>query len=485
MDIKELVSFKLSDAVSFHNELNPRLWNGQHLRPEVEKQLKEVANDFLEELGINGLDVKDVTISGSNAAYSYTPNSDVDLHILVDMNKLSNDDIYRELFQAKKTIYNDTHDITIHGVPVEVYVQDSNEKVVSLGEYSILDNKWLQFPSKRRANLNQNLTRHKYEKLLKLIEYALASKDIKKVNHLLKTIRRYRRAGLDKGGEFSPENLAYKVLRKQGYIDELYRIRDNLHSKSLSIENMYATEDESFLNKRTPSVEQLVIKYKVPKRDILIQLAKGIRVEMEHTNDEKTAREIALDHLGEDPRYYTKLQKAQLEESLNYEDGDCPIFAIALHRLSKLPLMALIEYDEELGSTVLIHAYVKLDDEWRIDYTGETTVSFMLRKYPNNGNAEEVEITEKDLIDLGYGKTKCPTLSQVLPHAKEVLDDIDTLNESASGYIPSKKEINDPRFKTALTVDIKPDTMKINAKKLGSTISRAGIPPTLKANGKF
>lgn len=370
MDIKELVSFKLSDAVSFHNELNPRLWNGQHLRSEVEKQLKEVANDFLEELGINGLDVKDVTISGSNAAYSYTPNSDVDLHILVDMNKLSNDDIYRELFHAKKTIYNDTHDITIHGVPVEVYVQDSNEKVVSLGEYSILDNKWLQFPSKRRANLNQNLTRHKYEKLLKLIEYALASKDIKKVNHLLKTIRRYRQTGLDKGGEFSPENLAYKVLRKQGYIDELYRIRDRLHSKSLSIENMYATEDESFLNKRTPSVEQLVIKYKVPKRDILIQLAKGIRVEMEHTNDERTAREIALDHLGEDPKYYTKLQKAELEEG-------------------------------------------------------------------------------------------------------------------ASGYIPSGKEKNDPRFKTALTVDIKPDTMKNNAKKLGSTISRAGIPPTLKANGKF
>ena len=57
--------------------------------------------------------------------------------------------------------------------------------------------------------------------------------------------------------------------------------------------------------------------------------------------------------------------------------------------------------------------------------------------------------------------------------------------ESASGYIPSYAEKDDPRFKTALTVDIKPDTMKKDAAKFGNKISRAGIPPTLKASGKF
>ena len=55
----------------------------------------------------------------------------------------------------------------------------------------------------------------------------------------------------------------------------------------------------------------------------------------------------------------------------------------------------------------------------------------------------------------------------------------------ASGYIPSEKEKNDPRFKTALTVDVKPDSIKKNAKAFGSKISRAGIPPTLKPSGKF
>ena len=113
-----------------------------------------------------------------------------------------------------------------------------------------------------------------------------------------------------------------------------------------------------------------------------------------------------------------------LTESMNFEEGDCPIFAIALHRLSKLPLMALVEYDDEMDSTVLIHAYVKLDDRWRIDVSGETDMNWMLQKYPNNGNAQEVEISEKDLLELGYGKSHCPTLQQVLPHAKKVLKEL-------------------------------------------------------------
>lgn len=54
------------------------------------------------------------------------------------------------------------------------------------------------------------------------------------------------------------------------------------------------------------------------------------------------------------------------------------------------------------------------------------------------------------------------------------------MNESASGYIPSKKEANDPRYQTALTVDIKPDTIQKNAKAFGFKVSRAGIPPLLR-----
>jgi hypothetical protein len=124
-------------------------------------------------------------------------------------------------------------------------VQDSNLPVVSLGEYSILNNKWLRLPTKRRSNFDQNSTKHKYEKLAKLAELAIKSKSLSKVKNVLDTIKRYRQAGLDKGGEFGPENLAYKALRSQGYITELYDLRDKLHSQSLTIENMYAVTEAS------------------------------------------------------------------------------------------------------------------------------------------------------------------------------------------------------------------------------------------------
>ena len=243
MDINELESFKMSDAIKFHNELNPNLWNNDKLDPEVRKQLLLIAEDFITTLGIKDLAVKDITVSGSNAAYTYTPHSDLDLHVLVDFNELPNNEVYQELFNAKKIIYNDSHNITVHGVPVELYVQDTNLPVVSLGEYSVLNDKWIRIPKKQRANLDQEATRAKFDKLAELVELALQTRDPAKVRKTLDTIKRYRKAGLSNGGEFSPENLAFKAIRKQGGIQDLYDLKNELHSEKLSIEEAASRED--------------------------------------------------------------------------------------------------------------------------------------------------------------------------------------------------------------------------------------------------
>jgi hypothetical protein len=242
MDINELESFKLSDAVAFHKELNPRLWEDEKLDPEVRNQLLLIAEDFVEYLGISNLKVRDVTISGSNAAYSYTPHSDLDLHVLVDFNELPNNEVYQELFTAKKTLYNDAHDITVRDVPVELYVQDTNNPVQSLGEYSIVHDKWIRIPKKRRANFDQAATKLKYEKLGELIELALKTKDPKRVSDTIAIVKRYRKSGLDRAGEFGPENLAYKAVRKQGLVQALHDLKAQLHTEKLSIDE-YANED--------------------------------------------------------------------------------------------------------------------------------------------------------------------------------------------------------------------------------------------------
>jgi hypothetical protein len=225
----------MSDAVRFHEHLNPAIFNGDHMKENVREQLLLIASDFIEHLGLTDLAIQDITISGSNAAFSYTELSDIDLHLLVDMNQFNEDDVYRELFDAKKTVYNDNHNIQIDGYEVELYVQDSNEPVISLGEYSVMNDKWLKLPRKRKADFDQVATKLKYRKLFKLSQYALKSDEPEKINRLIKTVKKYRRIGLDFNGEFGPENIAFKALRNKGIIKKLYEKLQLLHSQRLSL----------------------------------------------------------------------------------------------------------------------------------------------------------------------------------------------------------------------------------------------------------
>ena len=70
-------------------------------------------------------------------------------------------------------------------------------------------------------------------------------------------------------------------------------------------------ETGKLLDKETPSVADLAEKYKTSILAVEMELKKGVKVEMEHTNKHSVAKEIALDHLGEDLHYYAKLAKVE------------------------------------------------------------------------------------------------------------------------------------------------------------------------------
>jgi hypothetical protein len=59
------------------------------------------------------------------------------------------------------------------------------------------------------------------------------------------------------------------------------------------------------------------------------------------------------------------------------------------------------------------------------------------------------------------------------------------VDESASGYIPTKKQAKDPRFSMALTVDIKPGQVGKEANKLRLKTDSQGHPQIAKPNGLF
>lgn len=448
MNLKELHSFKLSDAVTFHDKLNPKLWNGSKLRPDVREQLMLIAADFLEELGVHDLDVKDITISGSNAAFSYTKHSDLDLHILVDMGNLPVDEVYRELFTAKKTIYNDTHDIKINNIPVELYVQDSRQPVVSLGEYSVMNDQWIRIPTKRRSDFDQTATKSKYEKLLGLIEIALQSKKYSKVKHIIDTIKRYRQAGLDKGGEFGPENLAYKMLRSQGYITKLYELRDKLHSEKLSFETMYQNINEE-LEHIPPVLYHATYKQRL-KNIKLTGLGAGKKRNWPDSRP-------GVVYLALDPNVAESYAETALDDL--DADWDIVILQVSTNGLdpNKFHLDSNVQDNE--GDTVEYHGIIP----------------------PSNISLYKQGVAE-EYNTMQFAAEKTPAIN---PYGGRKDNQYRGAMSEASGYIPSEKQKNDPRFKTALTVDVHPDSIKKNAKAFYWNTSRAGIPPTAKANGKI
>ena len=69
-------------------------------------------------LKVKKLNLKDITISGSNVSYGYSEYSDIDLHLIVDFPE---DEELRDYFNSKKNEFNNKYDFKLKGIEVEVY----------------------------------------------------------------------------------------------------------------------------------------------------------------------------------------------------------------------------------------------------------------------------------------------------------------------------------------------------------------------------
>jgi hypothetical protein len=220
------------DLITVNRQLNPKIWDRGELKPEVAEKLMEIARAFEEFIGID-LDIIDYTVTGSNANYTWTDYSDLDLHLIVAGEVT---DQARELFNAKKALWAEQHNITIKGLPVETYVQGQDEPHHSTGVYSIVDNKWLTEPRKVKPNVDDAAVEAKKLSLLHDIESALLSKDLNKLRTVKEKIAKMRKAGLARAGEWSTENLTFKILRNLGLIDQVADQIRALEDQELSLE---------------------------------------------------------------------------------------------------------------------------------------------------------------------------------------------------------------------------------------------------------
>jgi hypothetical protein len=222
-------------SIAYHDTLNQDVWKGHELRIDVRYKLLEIAKRFIEYLEVPNFKLEDIILRGSLVNYNYTQYSDFDLHVVTDFSTLDCD-ITEAFYLAKKKIWNDEHDITIKGHEVELYVEDRAAKNVSEGTYSVLDADWLRIPKYQQPDINDRAVSAKARDLIAQINRAVKQGSIEDITRLQDKIRLMRQAGLDRGGEFSTENLAYKIIRNKKFLDKLYKTKNQRFDQELSLD---------------------------------------------------------------------------------------------------------------------------------------------------------------------------------------------------------------------------------------------------------
>lgn len=221
--------------IGYHDNLNPAAWDGDQLKREVRLKLLMIAKVFIKYLDIPNFKVEDVVLTGSMANFNWTKYSDFDLHVVTDYDTLECDDLAEAFYNAKKKLWNIEHDITINEHEVEMYVEDNDQPAISQGSFSILKNEWINKPEYNPPKIDDSAVTSKAMSIAQIIDKVISKNDEDALSKVIEKIYKMRQSGLDDEGEFSTENLAFKVLRNQGYLDKLHKARTAIQDHRLSI----------------------------------------------------------------------------------------------------------------------------------------------------------------------------------------------------------------------------------------------------------
>ena len=214
------------------------------MRPEVRKKLLEISNQFIDFLGVDVV-ITDIIMIGSLVNYNWSKFSDIDLHMVVNFNQFpeNSKDLYLEFFDLKKVIFNQKHNIKMFGYDVECFVQKEDETTFSSGIYSILYDMWMNEPKKDTdKDIDSKLIKDKAQQWMRIIDGVINNIEDEEPDEIKSLVKKYkeklkkfRNCGLEKNGEMSIENLVFKLLRRNGYIEKLYDLPTEIIDKKLSM----------------------------------------------------------------------------------------------------------------------------------------------------------------------------------------------------------------------------------------------------------
>ena len=237
MDLESFLEQKIT--FRYHDKLNPKIWNGDKLKPEVKIKLVRIGQAWADFANIPMASIKDMILVGGNANYNYTEYSDIDLHLVVDKNKLPDcPDLLDDYLKDKKQLWALTHSIKIYGHDVELYAEEEGiERPSNQGVYSVKYNKWVAKPTYKTPEVDKSLLKRKTRDIMDKIDMFIQSKsnDVVEMNKLKEKFRVMRSIAIRRGGEFSIENLVFKELRNNGYLNKFSQYITSRKVKELSL----------------------------------------------------------------------------------------------------------------------------------------------------------------------------------------------------------------------------------------------------------
>jgi len=247
----------IAESSTYYKEdLNPKFWSNEEFDQMVRTKLLAIAQDFYEGLQLT-VPVVDVQLTGSIANYTWTEYSDLDVHVILDFKAIGEDlELVKKALDGQRFIWNMRHPVIIKDHDVELYAQDQNEPHVSSGLFSLMKNEWIKKPVWNEPVIDELDVKRKVEAYITEIEepeksLADGSSEfearelLERVGALKTKIMKARKDGLAETGEFSVENLVFKQLRNQGWIERLIDAGSKSYSAIYSDTKSESDEDST------------------------------------------------------------------------------------------------------------------------------------------------------------------------------------------------------------------------------------------------
>jgi predicted nucleotidyltransferase len=430
---------KILDSFSIKETLNPKVWENCEdpkkavLIPKVRKALLRISEEFIDDLG-DDIFVDDIYLMGSLANFNWSEYSDFDLHVIIDFERYGKqEELYKELFDLKKKLFNDKHNIKIFGYDVELYAQGLSDESHSDGVYSVMNNEWIHRPTKTHKNIDMSVLKTKIkcwtDKIDDAIDNAKSEGNVENLKKIKEKLKDYRQSGLNKDGEFSYENLVFKYLRRSGHIGKLFDEKTKIKDKELSVERKI---DETKMKK--PALFEQIVAVQ-PFIDALDKLSDSLGKE-----------ESVSDVIAKSP-YLTGLND-MLENSIKYEYTPG----------QKTPYFADVE-EIQKGLQILGHSLPK----WGIDGKFGEETEEATKKFQEKNNmtqtgvfgTDELKALIENLIESNFTDSDLNKVqknrefkSGSINSSLKFRDAVDTItNKLEGGYFhPYMKAANQSKF---------------------------------------